>query len=120
MGDREKKNSFFEQKNYVDRESNLGPLHEKPRPYQLSHRGLLIELNLKYGSTHISLARFLVDPNSVWVHSPFQDVCLLVFCVRHLLAKRKFQKKYVDRESNPGPLRENPLHCHLGHLVLSI
>ena len=74
-------------------ESNLGPLPEKPQPYQLSHRGLVIELNLKYGSTHISLARFLVDPNSVWVHSPFQDVCLLVFCVRHLLAKRKFQKK---------------------------
>ena len=59
-GEPRKKNSFFEQKNYVDRESNLGPLHEKPRPYQLSRRGLLIELNLKYGSTHITLARFFV------------------------------------------------------------
>merc|ERR1712074_371283 len=38
------------------------PLHEKHLPNQLSHRGLVIELNSILGATHISLAIFLVAP----------------------------------------------------------
>ena len=86
-------------------------------PYRLSHRGVVIELNLKLGATHISLARFLVAPNYVWVPLYMsQSPC--VCANSHILSKRKFQKNHG--ELNPRCLHELPLHYHLSHTGLSI
>merc|ERR1712015_237508 len=94
MGDRGKKNSFFTQKIFVDRDSNPRPLREKHLPNQLSHRGVVIELNLKLGATHISLARFLVAPIYDWVPLPIsQSLC--VFLSRYRYCQKKIQKSWA-------------------------
>jgi len=79
-------------------QSNPRPLRQKHLPNQLSHRGVVIELNLKLGATHISLARFLVAPIYDWV--PL------------------FQKNNV--ELNPRCLHKLALQCHLCYSEPSI
>ena len=64
-----KKTHFFTKKIFVDRESNPRPLRDKHLPNQLCHRGVVIELNLKLGATHISLARFLFKNKQISVQS---------------------------------------------------
>ena len=106
------------QKKWVDWESNPGPLRAKPLQYQLSHRGIVIEL--KHGPTHILLARFLVGPKLCFgptLHVKM-CVCLLVFCGRHLLLKRKFQKNHG--ELNLRCLHELPIHYQVSYPGLSI
>ena len=92
MGDHGKKNLFFTQNFFVDRDSNPRPLREKHLPNQLSHRGVVIELNLKLGATHISLARFLVAPIYDWVPLPISQSLCVFLCVT-VIVKKKISKK---------------------------
>merc|ERR1712074_410000 len=61
-------------------------------PNQLSHRGVVMELNSILGATRISLARFLVAPNIVWEPlyiSQSPCVCLCGHLVQNFEKYRK-------------------------------
>ena len=88
-----KKILIFLQKNLVDGGSNPGIFCDKPLPYRLSHRGVVIDLNLKLGATLISLARFLVAPNYVWVPLYISQSPCVCVCEQSLIVKKKISKK---------------------------
>ncbi len=102
--------------NLVDGGSNPGLFGEKSLPYRLSHRGIVIELNLKLGATHISVARFLVAPNSVWKPLSISRCVCVCVCARHCV--QKFGK--IHGELNSRCLNQRPIHYQMSHSGLSI
>ena len=95
----------FENKVSLPRDSNPGFLREKLLPYHLSHDGVVNKVKLIHGATHISFAKFLVAPNSVWKPlSISQCVCVCTsLCAKIWKNSRGIELQMSACEANTLP-----------------
>ena len=93
-----KQDCFLSKKNYIDRGSNPGPLRERPVTLPTELFGIF---NFSYNDTVCFFHSYGFEPSAK------QD-CF------------PGRKNYINRGSNPGPLREKPVAYQLSYLVSSI